>query len=318
MVEPRLLLQDATLRQVREDRGISLRAVAGHLGVSPATLSGIETGRTSLTRTRLEQLSSFLEFPLHLIVPEPSVSSSPPPDNLTVQPVHWRSYPPLDFDAPLNAALEAFLEYGYHGATTREIARRAGMSVPGLYHHYETKQHMLVSLLEYVMQDLIRRSTAARAEGKTPVERFALIIESIALFHAKRRDLGFLGSSELRSLEPVALDRNRQLRRQHKRILDAELEAAVAQGEFNCDDPANASRAIVSLCIGLPLWFNPNGPMSAYEIARQYVSYSLQLAGYRKPRETLIRRLGVGIAPVQHASVAQTRRTPLLRTPKVK
>ncbi len=39
----------------------------------------------------------------------------------------------------LLAALECFVERGYHGTTIRQIANRAGVSVPGLYHHYASK-----------------------------------------------------------------------------------------------------------------------------------------------------------------------------------
>ena len=62
----------------------------------------------------------------------------------------WREFRPLDLDPVLEAALEAFVEVGYHGATVRDIARRCGLSVPGMYHHYLTKQQMLVTLLDRI------------------------------------------------------------------------------------------------------------------------------------------------------------------------
>src|SRR5690606_25412480 len=48
----------------------------------------------------------------------------------------WRNYGPSTLPKPLEAALEAFAERGYDGTSIREIAARAGLSVPGLYHHY--------------------------------------------------------------------------------------------------------------------------------------------------------------------------------------
>ena len=44
----------------------------------------------------------------------------------------WREYGPLDFSRILDAALQAFSEHGYHGTTTRDLAKRSGLSVPGL------------------------------------------------------------------------------------------------------------------------------------------------------------------------------------------
>ena len=51
----------------------------------------------------------------------------------------WRTFPPLLVAPVLGAALDVFVEMGYHGASVRDIARRAGLSVPGMYHHYATK-----------------------------------------------------------------------------------------------------------------------------------------------------------------------------------
>ena len=59
---------------------------------------------------------------------------------------NWRLYGDIELDPVLRAALEAFVETGYHGATVRDIARRAGLSVPGIYHHYATKQDMLLAI----------------------------------------------------------------------------------------------------------------------------------------------------------------------------
>src|SRR5260370_18356014 len=84
----------------------------------------------------------------------------------------WRHYEPLVLDRPLAAALSAFVDYGYHGATIREIAQRAGLSVPGVYHHYPSKQHLLVELFNPSMTDLLHRSRSARAAGQVPPHLF--------------------------------------------------------------------------------------------------------------------------------------------------
>ena len=54
------------------------------------------------------------------------------------------------------AATELFAERGYHRASMEEIAERAGISVPVLYDHYESKQKLHRSLLERRFADLRR------------------------------------------------------------------------------------------------------------------------------------------------------------------
>jgi AcrR family transcriptional regulator len=48
----------------------------------------------------------------------------------------------------LRVALEVFTEGGYHGASTREIAARVGLSEAGLFHHFGSKQQLLAAVLE--------------------------------------------------------------------------------------------------------------------------------------------------------------------------
>ena len=171
----------------------------------------------------------------------------------------WRSYPPLVLDQPLQAALSAFLEFGYHGATMREIAQRAGLSVPGVYHYFASKQDMLVAILDLTMHDLLARSRAARAEGKDPVTRFALLVECLALFHTHRRELGFVGASEMRSLVPAQRRRVAAARRTQQRMVDEEVEKACASGAFVTPRSHEASRAVVTMCTALPQWYEPAG-----------------------------------------------------------
>jgi len=288
----RFAVDGRQLRAAREKQGISLRRFATQLDVSAATMSGIEAGRTRVSSDRLAHMARLVGSPVErLVAPASAGLATGMPLS---EPAHWRVYPPLAFDAPLRGAFDAFVEFGYHGATTREIARRAGMSVPGLYHHYPTKQHMLVAIVDFLMQDLITRGVAARDEGNTPAAKYALLVENLALFHAARPSLSFLGSSELRSLEPESFQRNRRLRRQYKQMMDDATDAAVTAGEFLCDDPRAATQAAINLCVALPTWYRVGGVKTPQEIARKYVGYSLQLLGYSKSRDALIRRARIG------------------------
>ncbi|MDP9459797.1 MAG: TetR/AcrR family transcriptional regulator, partial [Actinomycetota bacterium] len=189
----------------------------------------------------------------------------------------WRIFAPLELDPSLTAALAAFLEFGYHGATMRNIAQRAGLSVPGVYHYYASKQEMLVAILDVTMADLLGRTTAARAEGRDPVERFALIVECLALYHTHRRELGFVGASEMRSLVPAQRTRVAAARRAQQRMVDEEVDGACRDGLFAVPRPHEASRAVVTMCTALPQWFDGQGPATAEEVAAQYVEFALDL-----------------------------------------
>ena len=65
----------------------------------------------------------------------------------------------------LEAALTAFAARGYRGASLASIAGDVKISQPGLLHHFPSKQHLLVRVLEYHEDRNIERIQAAIASA---------------------------------------------------------------------------------------------------------------------------------------------------------
>jgi AcrR family transcriptional regulator/transcriptional regulator with XRE-family HTH domain len=282
----------ARVRAARVDAGMTLRVLAREIGVSPATVSQIENGKTRLTVTRLADIAHALGTDPSAILAAPVVAPPPAPPArepldlptaspaVATEPGGWRSFGPLAFDPVLSAALSEFLRAGYHGASIRAIAKKSGLSVPGLYHHYESKQQMLHRILDHTMRDLLARSTAARDEGRDAVERFSLLVECLALYHTHRRDLAFVGASEMRSLEPRNRAEITAMRNAQQRMVDREAEAAAAAGLFATPHPHEAARAVTTMCVALANWYRADGRDAPEEIARRYVRFALDLMGH--------------------------------------
>ncbi|MCW0213403.1 MAG: helix-turn-helix domain-containing protein [Pseudonocardia sp.] len=273
----------ARLREARVARGLSLRDLARSLDVSAATLSQIENDRTRLSIERLEAIADVMGISARDILERRNSRA-----RLTVlRPVEpagpgsWRSYPRLELGPILDAVLAEFLDVGYHGATVRRIAERSGLSLSGVYHHLSSKQEMLEKLIEVTMADLDWRARAARDEGETPVDRFCLQVENLALFHTYRREPSFVASTEKRSLEPRNRERLASLRTRLQRTIDADVGAAVRAGEFRTDRPFDAARGVVTMCMALAEWFRTDGPLTPEQIARQYVGFALDMLDRR-------------------------------------
>jgi AcrR family transcriptional regulator/DNA-binding XRE family transcriptional regulator len=260
------------LREARLAAGLTLRHTASALGISPATWSAVENGHTGITSARLKAAAD-------LFGAGTDAFDRPWKDEPDVSAAHWRTFPPLQLSAALNGALQTFVEVGYHGATTREIAQRAGLSVPGLYHHAPTKQHLLVALLDRTMDDLLERARAARVEGDDPVARFSRLVECLALYHTHRRELAFIGASEMRSLEEPDRSRIAGLRQDMQHMVDDEVLEGYRRGVMATPLPREAARAVVTMCTALPQWWSPAGPSTAEDVADQYVEFALNLVG---------------------------------------
>lgn len=267
------------IRAARVGARVSLRTLARRLGVSPATMSAIETGKTGVSVERVQAIADALDLDIRTLVggSRPSViraqrhrASAGKDGELS-----WRHFPPLALDPVLRAALDSFVATGYHGATMRSLAQRAGTSVPSVYHRYRDKQDLLVRILDITMGELHWRVRAARDEGATSVDRVALIVEALALYHTHRRDLAFIGASEMRSLTGANRYRIAKSRSDIQHLLDQEIAAAVKDGHIATAHPRDAGRAIATMCTSLAQWFRIDGSSSPEQIAREYADFAL-------------------------------------------
>ncbi|MGK8512556.1 TetR family transcriptional regulator [Nocardia asiatica] len=278
----------AAIRRARRETGLSLREVARRLGVSPATLSAVETGKTGISIARLTRLSDVLGVPVTQLLGAGPATAGPiaePAEPVPAAHGPWREFAPLELDPVLAAALASFVEIGYHGTTVRALARRAGTSVPGLYHHYRDKHELLVRILDLTMDELHWRVRAARAEGRDSIHRVRLIVEALALFHTHRRELGFIGASEMRSLSPGERARIARSRRDIQAVLDDAIARARAEGRIATRNTRAAGRAIATMCTGIPQWFRETGPATPEEVAAQYGDFALGVLGVDPAQE---------------------------------
>lgn len=271
------------VKELRGRRGMTVRQLAAQLGVSIGTVSAIENGRVGTSSERVVDLADILgvradrlllgvEAPIRDDRWASEASSATQGEGLD-----WRHYEPLDLDPALRGALATFLEFGYHGSTMRGVAERAGLSVAGLYHHYSSKQQLLVTILDRTMDELVRRTRAASLEVDEPWRRFANLVECQALFHSHRRELGFIGATEMRSLAHPARARIATVRRGEQARIDTEVLSATLAGVFGTPRPREAARAVVTMCTAIPQWYRHGGDSTPEQVADWYVGFALDL-----------------------------------------
>ncbi|WP_202421789.1 TetR/AcrR family transcriptional regulator [Gordonia sp. SID5947] len=194
----------------------------------------------------------------------------------------WRDFGEAELPVPLAAALAAFAEQGYHGTSVREIASRANLSVPGLYHHYPSKQSLLQGLLERTMTDLLSRSERAISEaGDEPIDQFDAVVESLLRFHMYRREQAFVGSTEIRSLDDSYRQTYIGHRDRQQHMVDEVVFAGVEAGVFSTRYPKDASRAVATMCVGVSTWFKLDGELGADELIARNLQLARALVGYR-------------------------------------
>lgn len=196
---------------------------------------------------------------------------------------NWREFGPDELSPPLRAALGVFAQHGYHGASIRMIAEAAGLSVPGLYHHYKSKQTILAAVVDSAMAEMLAHTAAAVEDaGNSPDTRFANVVECLARFHMARRDHAFVASTEMRSMEPEVRDHHVSQRDTQQAILEDAIRAGIEAGDFGCEHPVDAARAISSLCVAISSWYRPNGPLPADDVVARHLEFARAMVGARE------------------------------------
>ncbi|GFG71777.1 transcriptional regulator [Mycolicibacter senuensis] len=288
------------IRAARRARGMTVRELAQRLQLSAATVSAVENGKTGISVTRLQQYARALGVTAAQLLDGGTGLPASGPDRAAAEPHpperDWRTFPPLVLDTVLRAAVDAFVDTGYHGSTMRDVASRATMSVPGIYHHYPDKQALLVAILDATMAELHWRVAAARTDASTGIDQVRRIVEALALFHTHRQKLAFIGASEMRSLNPANRRRIAEARNKVQHMLDAAIDRASEEAGLRAVDGVTtvlgdaadrriAGRAIATMCTSLPQWFNAAGPATPEETARAYGEFAVSLLTRQRPSD---------------------------------
>lgn len=96
-------------------------------------------------------------------------------------------------DAILKAALELFVERGFHGTPVPLVAERAGVGAGTIYRAFESKEALVNALYQRWKQRIASEIVSDFPAGKPPREQFRIIWERMAAFAlAHPRELSFL------------------------------------------------------------------------------------------------------------------------------
>ncbi len=160
----------------------------------------------------------------------------------------------------LDRAVEVFGEVGYRGASLREISARAGLSHPGLLHHFPTKEALLLAVLERRDQTA---EAAVRGTGATGAAELRGIAEQYAA-NAERPEIVELFTTLSAEATAASHPAHEFFVARYQRVVadfaDAYREAR-AQGALRADvQPEAAARDLVALMDGLQVqWlFEPD------------------------------------------------------------
>ncbi len=168
----------------------------------------------------------------------------------------------------LDAAARLFAERGYGSTNLQDVASALGMSRPGLYYYFPSKESVLEALLEEVTYAIERESTeiADRVELEAE-DALRLVIRTHAAWLLEH---GFQFRVIVQSeheLPATLLERHNESKRRILANVSRIIERGMASGRFLPADPLIAAFGVIGMCSWTAWWFNPAGRRSILDVA---------------------------------------------------
>jgi len=134
----------------------------------------------------------------------------------------------------LEAAVEVFVDKGYEGASMEAIARQAGLTKGGVYHHFSGKDEIFLAANSLFMEPLYRMIAQALESGNPRLGLRSFIINYLQWWKDHPRDMAFVALTLYKALQnpdywPEMSKYTAEMTAFYKQM----LEAAVSAGEAN-------------------------------------------------------------------------------------
>ncbi|MDM8084335.1 TetR/AcrR family transcriptional regulator [Cellulomonas cellasea] len=180
----------------------------------------------------------------------------------------------------LDEAMALFGDVGYRAASLREIAARAGISHPGLLHHFTSKESLLLAVLERRDETDSAQFDLTASTG-TEVLRHML---DLADYNATRPgivELSCVLAAEATSPDHPAHEFFTDRYERAVRLCIDAFEEARDAGQLNPDvDPEHAARSFIALMDGLQVqWLLDREGVDMAGTLREHLSRQLK-AGF--------------------------------------
>ncbi|MGZ6791662.1 MAG: TetR/AcrR family transcriptional regulator [Mycobacteriales bacterium] len=110
-----------------------------------------------------------------------------------------------------------FAEFGYHGVSIEDLGAAVGISGPGVYRHFASKDALLGDLLVGISEDLLQNGLAEVAGARGPADALERLVDRHLEFSLTEPDLIRVQDRDLASLSPAD---SRQVRRLQRRYVE--------------------------------------------------------------------------------------------------
>jgi TetR/AcrR family transcriptional regulator, cholesterol catabolism regulator len=166
-------------------------------------------------------------------------------------------------------AAKMILQKGYDGTSVSNIADALGITKAGLYHYIGGKTEMLYEIMKFGLEELSQEVMTPARAIEDPEERLRFIISAHARIVAEGEGAVTILVDEARALSPAQNRRVTRLKRAYLDFLKETLGELKAAGKLRNVNATVAAFSIIAAINWISRWYQPDGALSAAEIAAE-------------------------------------------------
>ncbi|AUI57666.1 TetR/AcrR family transcriptional regulator [Amycolatopsis sp. BJA-103] len=177
----------------------------------------------------------------------------------------------------LALAAKLFAERGYVSTTVRDIADAAGILSGSLYHHFDSKESMADEILTGFLDELFGAYAEIVAEGRGPRETLeAVVVASFESIHRRPAEVAIYQSEAKHLMQLPRFDYLTDRNTEFRKLWNAILTDGIAAGVFRADLDVELTYRFIRDTVWVAVrWYNPDGTLSADDVAQQYLGILL-------------------------------------------
>lgn len=174
-------------------------------------------------------------------------------------------------------AAAVFAERGYQATSMSDLTEATGLAAGGLYHYIESKEQLLISICDALIEPLLEQARAIVAREAPATEHLHELLRAWLAHIEAHRDhmLVFAQERHVIEREPQWRDVRRQ-RKAFEQILDDVLARGEQDGTMTFADRNLTLLALLGMVNHTPQWMRPRGRLSAEQIADGYCDLILR------------------------------------------
>jgi TetR/AcrR family transcriptional regulator, cholesterol catabolism regulator len=182
----------------------------------------------------------------------------------------------------IEAAIHLFNQNGYHATSMQDIAKAVCIKKPSLYHHFDSKEAILLTILDTGMEWLINEVDSIANSEKDCVEKLRAAVHAHASMIARNPEGAAVFLREDRGLGDDYLTQYVSRRDHFERVVRNIVQQGIDEGVFRMTDTTISVHALLGTVNWMTRWYRTDGRLRPDQIADHFADLFL-LGLLKKP-----------------------------------